>query len=76
MLGESERAIDAVLQLIAEQPDAVSVEFLFAAETRAMRQSERFGLVVEALGLDDYWSSAGASCPSLFERTDEKNWCN
>lgn len=76
LLGEPERAIDAALRLVADDPDTMTVEFLFAPETKAMRQHERFGLVVQALGLVDYWTADGANCPSLFERSDERNWCN
>jgi tetratricopeptide (TPR) repeat protein len=76
LLGEPERAIDAALRLLEDDPDAIAVEFLFAPETKAMRQRERFGLVVQSLGLDDYWSAGGANCPSLFERVDERNWCS
>jgi hypothetical protein len=75
-LGEPERAIDAALRLLEDDSEAIAVEFLFAPETKAMRQRERFGLVVQSLGLDDYWSAGDANCPGLFERVDERNWCS
>lgn len=75
LLEQPDRAIDAALRLIDDDPNAMTVEFLFAPETKAMRQHARFGLLVEALDLNDYWSAGGANCPGLFERADERNWC-
>lgn len=57
-LGETERAIDAALQLIQDGTN-VNTEFLFAAETAQMRRHPRFVEVVRALKLDTYWEYFG-----------------
>jgi DNA-binding winged helix-turn-helix (wHTH) protein/tetratricopeptide (TPR) repeat protein len=76
LLGYPERAIDAVLNLLDENPGELSVEFLFAPETLALRQQDRFAEIVQRLALDDYWSIDEANCPRQFENAGERDWCS
>jgi TolB-like protein/DNA-binding winged helix-turn-helix (wHTH) protein len=57
-LGETERAIDTALRLTEDRIRFIP-EFLFAAETAAVRQHPRFDEVVRAIGLDRYWEYFG-----------------
>ena len=76
LLGEPARAIDAARRMLEDHPEDMSIEFLFAPETRELRQHDGFIEIVRMLGLDSYWSANPANCPSLFERPGERNWCN
>ena len=69
--GNFEEALD----LIDERPGAMSVEFLFAPETRLLRQHSRFAEIVRELELDDYWSADPANCPQQFQALGATNWC-
>ncbi|HEY5666114.1 MAG TPA: winged helix-turn-helix domain-containing protein [Gammaproteobacteria bacterium] len=75
LLGETERAIEAALDLIDERPGSMSVEFLFAPETRLLRQHPRFAEIVRELELDDYWAADPANCPQQFQMPGATNWC-
>jgi TolB-like protein/DNA-binding winged helix-turn-helix (wHTH) protein/Tfp pilus assembly protein PilF len=57
-LGEPERAIDAALRLVNDQP-SFNVEFVFAREAQQLRQHPRFGELVRAIGLNRYWERFG-----------------
>ena len=72
-LKQDELAIDAALDLIRSGAD-MDVEFLFAPETKFMRQNARFGEIVDELGLEDYWREG--NCPSLFTQDGENDWCD
>lgn len=75
-LKQPERAIDAALRLIDSNPADMDVEFLFTAETKFLRQHERFREIIDALGLDEYWADSSDHCPRLFRQDGEENWCD
>jgi tetratricopeptide (TPR) repeat protein len=62
-LGEADRALDVAFQMVGE-PAEFNVEFLFARETAPVRRHARFGELVRAIGLDQYWDRYGwpATC--------------
>ena len=57
-LGEADRAMDVALQMVSD-PAEFNVEFLFARETALVRRHARFGELVRAIGLDEYWDRYG-----------------
>jgi TolB-like protein/DNA-binding winged helix-turn-helix (wHTH) protein/tetratricopeptide (TPR) repeat protein len=63
LLGETDRAIELAIQVLAAAR-MVNVEFLFARETADLRRHPRFGELLAAIGLDRYW-----------EATDWPSWC-
>jgi len=76
-LGDVDRAFDALERLLETNPLEVSVEYLFADETRPLRLDDRFRDIVELLNLDDFWlaESEDSLCPALFEEPLERDWC-
>jgi TolB-like protein/Tfp pilus assembly protein PilF len=57
-LEEEDRAVDAALALIRDRVSFNS-EFLFAAESAALRQHPRFGEIIRGIRLDAYWDYFG-----------------
>ena len=57
-LNETDRALDVAFKLMLDRP-GFNAEFLFAAETQALRRSSRFGDLIHALGLHRYWENFG-----------------
>ena len=57
-LGDADGALDVAFELLNEPLD-FEVEFLFARENAIVRQHPRFGELVRAIGLDDYWDDYG-----------------
>ena len=76
LLRQPAFAIEAALILLEDNPEDLSVEFLFAPETKELRQHDSFGEIITLLDLDDYWSANPANCPNLFDRADERSWCS
>lgn len=58
-LGQYERALDAALLLIQDRPN-FNTEFLFAEETAGFRRYPRFGELIRAIELDQYWDEYDA----------------
>ena len=77
-LGEVDLAFDALYRLLDTLPYDISVEYLFADETRPLRLDDRFRGVIEILNLDDYWLAEAEEslCPAMFEDSRERNWCD
>lgn len=73
-LEQPVRAINAAIELLETNPPELDVEFLFARETRPLRQHDDFRKIVETLNLDDYWRDTGY-CPELFGHPGEQDWC-
>jgi hypothetical protein len=57
-LGDADGALDVAFELLNEPLD-FEVEFLFARENAIVRRHPRFGELVRAIGLDDYWDDYG-----------------
>jgi tetratricopeptide (TPR) repeat protein len=57
-LGEDERALHAVLDLMRDRAE-FEEELLFSREARGLRRQEGFGEVLERLGLIEYWDATG-----------------
>ena len=66
-LGEDERALRAVLELL-QDPGEFEVELLFSREARELRNHERFAEVLAQLGLVEYCDAA--SWPDACRRVD------
>ena len=66
-LGEDERALRAVLELLRDRGE-FEVELLFSREARGVRTHERFGEVLAQLGLVEYWDAT--SWPDACRRVD------
>jgi TolB-like protein/DNA-binding winged helix-turn-helix (wHTH) protein/Tfp pilus assembly protein PilF len=66
-LGEDERALRAVLELLPDRSE-FEVELLFSREARGVRTHERFGVVLAQLGLVEYWDAT--SWPDACRRVD------
>jgi tetratricopeptide (TPR) repeat protein len=57
-LGDADGALEVAFELLNEPLD-FEVEFLFARENAIVRQHPRFGELVRAIGLDEYWDTYG-----------------
>ena len=70
-LGDADGAIELAFDLL-EQPLDFEVEFLFARENVLVRRHRRFGELVRAIGLDEYWDVYGwpTYCARVAERIE------
>lgn len=75
-LEEPERAIAAAFKLLSANPEALDVEFLFAPETRVIRDDDSFGQILAMLKLDQFWSDRKTGCPEIFAKPGERQWCD
>ena len=75
-LREPEPAIAAAFELLAANPEALDVEFLFARETKVIRDHDSFGQILARLNLDRFWSDPTTGCPEIFDEPGERNWCD
>lgn len=71
-LGEIERAMSLAEHMRIEQ-ETFDVEFLYARETRLLREHPRFGPLLARIGLDGYWDATG--WPSWCRRVGEEIRC-
>jgi TolB-like protein/DNA-binding winged helix-turn-helix (wHTH) protein/tetratricopeptide (TPR) repeat protein len=58
-LDEADAAMTVALEQLLGKPALFDVEFLFARETAALRRHPRYGELVAAIGLDQYWDRYG-----------------
>lgn len=58
-LDEVDAAMTVALEQLLRKPALFDVEFLFARETAALRRHPRYGELVAAIGLDQYWDRYG-----------------
>lgn len=69
--------IDAAMAVVSQQqvlaPARLDVEFLFARETAGLRRHPRFGELIVAIGLDQYWDRYG--WPQVCARQDGAIHC-
>lgn len=57
-LNQDDRALDAAFDLIPDRPN-FNTEFLFSRESASLRTNPRFGELVQAIGLREYWDEFG-----------------
>jgi TolB-like protein/tetratricopeptide (TPR) repeat protein len=72
-LGDADGALEVAFELLNEPLD-FEVEFLFARENAIVRQHPRFGELVRAIGLDEYWDTYG--WPDFCDRDGDSITCH
>ncbi|HUD96977.1 MAG TPA: hypothetical protein VMO24_05495, partial [Woeseiaceae bacterium] len=72
-LGDTDAAMQIAFELLAE-PVNFDVEFLFTEETAQLRRHPRFGELLAAIGLDNYWDRYG--WPAMCVRQDTRIECS
>jgi len=60
LLGETDRAM-AIVRRLEETPSLFELELLFIQEFKPLRQHADFPAFAQAIGLTEYWSSAGCT---------------
>ncbi len=72
-LDEPESALATAMKLVNDRP-SLDVQFLFARETRSLRENARFGDLVRAIGLNRYWDQFG--WPAMCTKKGEQIVCH